>query len=138
MFCANPIPCHSSLLVLHTNGIHDVAIQYCGCSRAIPNHIQLLRRRFYPASQINVKTCATFELLDMQHKLSLTTKAAMYDFYRVLEKLTNNTGVGVPKSRYRALYHMSLQWQHLKMLKWAGRAHDLSGVAGTVAGALAL
>ena len=138
MFCKNPLPCHMSMLVLHTNGIHDVAIQYCGCSRAIPNHTQLLRRRLYPASQINMKTCAIFELLDLLHKLSLNTKASTYDLYRSLEKLTNNTGIGVPKSRYRALYHMVLQWRHLKMLKWGGCTHDPSGVAGTQPGALAV
>lgn len=138
MFCENPIPCHAKMLVLHTNGIHDVAIEYCGCSRAIPSHIQLLRRRLYPASQINPKACATFELLGLLHKITLTTKAPMFDLYRTLEKLTNNTGVGVPKSRYRALYRMVLQWRHLKMLKWAGRAHDPSGVIGTKPGALAV
>ena len=138
MFCPNPVSCHSQLLVLHTNGIHEVAIQSCGCQRAIPVHTQLLRRRFYPASQINVRTCATFELLDQLHKLSLTTKSCTYDLYRTLEKLTNNTGVGAPKSRSRALSRMLLQWRHLKMLKWAGRAHDPSGIAGTEPGALAL
>ena len=138
MSCENPIPCHSKMLVLHTNGIHDVAIRYCGCSRTIPYHIQLLRRRLYPASQVNVKTCATFELLDLLHKLSLTTKAATYNLYRALEKLTNNTSIGVPKNRCRTFRHMLLQWRHLKLLKWAGHAHDPSGVAETQPGALAV
>jgi hypothetical protein len=33
---------------------------------------------------------------------------------------------------------MVREWQHLKMLKRAGRAHFLSGVAGTKPGELAL
>jgi len=32
---------------------------------------------------------------------------------------------------------MVLQWRHLKLLNWAGRAHDPSGVVGTQPGALA-
>lgn len=100
MFCLKPVPCHASMLVLHTNGIHEVAIQYCGCDRQIPQHLQLLRRRLYPASQIVMKTCATFELLRMLHMLALTTKASTYNFYHTLEKLTINTGIDVPKSRY--------------------------------------
>ena len=109
-FCERPIPCHSAMLVLHSNGIHQVTIRYCGCSKEIPQHLQLLRQGLYPASQLSVKTCASFQLLDLLHKLSLTTKSSTYDFYRALEKLTNNTRIGVPKLRYRALFQMSIQW----------------------------
>jgi len=138
MFCANPVPCHANMLVLHTNGIHEVAIQYCGCHRQIPHHLQLLRRQFYPASQVVMKTCATFELLRTLHLLALTTKASTYDFYRALEKLTTNTGISIPKSRYRALMRMVLQWRHLKMLKWAGRSTVDDGVRQTQPGDLAI
>jgi hypothetical protein len=137
-YCENPISCHSAMLVIHVNGIHNVAIRYCGCSKAIPQHLQLLRRGLYPASQLLVKTCASFQVLDLLHKLALTTKSSTYDFYRALEKLTNNTGIGVPKLRYRALFRMSIQWRHLKLLKWGGRGHDPSGVVGTKSGELAV
>jgi hypothetical protein len=137
-FCKNPIPCNTAFLVIHTNGIHEVAIQYCGCSRAIPPHIQLLRRGFYPASQQTVKTCATFSLLNLLHKFVLMSKGSTYDFYRALEKLTNNTGITVPKLRYRGLFRMSMQWWHLKLLKWGGRAHDPAGVIATQRGELAV
>jgi hypothetical protein len=138
LFCQNPQPCHTSMLVIHTNGLHEVAFNYCACDRAIPQHVQLLRRRFYPASQLVVKTCASFELLDLLHKFSLTTKASTYDFYRGLKKLSKNTGVSEPKSRYRSLFRMVLQWRHLKLLKWAGRAHDPAGVAATLPGQLSV
>jgi hypothetical protein len=137
-YCENPIPCHSAMLVIHVNGIHNVAIRYCGCSKAIPQHLQLMRRGLYPASQLLVKTCASFQVLDLLHKLALTTKSSTYDFYRALEKLTNNTGIDVPKLRYRALFRMSIQWRHLKLLKWGGRGHDPSGVIGTKSGELAV
>uniref|UniRef100_A0A8H8CFY2 CxC2-like cysteine cluster KDZ transposase-associated domain-containing protein n=1 Tax=Psilocybe cubensis TaxID=181762 RepID=A0A8H8CFY2_PSICU len=135
-YCDNPIACHSKMLILHTNGIHSCKVQYCGCSRAIPQHIQLLRRRIYPASQLSTKTCATFDLLRHLHRLALTTKASTYDFYRCLEKSTTNLGIDVPKSRYRALMRMVLQWRHLQMLKWAGRGHDSRGAVGTLPGEL--
>ncbi|PPQ81057.1 hypothetical protein CVT25_014571 [Psilocybe cyanescens] len=137
-YCENPIASHSSMLILHTNGIHSVNLFYCGCSRKIPHHLQLLRRRIYPASQMSVQTCATFELLRHLHKLALTTKASTYDFYRCLEKSTTNLGIHPPKSRYRALFRMILQRRHLQMLKWAGRGHDVTGVAGTTPGGLAI
>ncbi|KAF9536370.1 hypothetical protein CPC08DRAFT_652149 [Agrocybe pediades] len=137
-YCDNPVPCHENMLILHVNGIHDVSVQYCGCTRAIPHHIQLLRRRLYPASQLSVKACASFELLELLHKLALTTKASTYDFYRALEKLTTGLGYDVPASRYKPLLRMIMQWRHLKMLKWAGRGNDPTGVEGTKSGDLAI
>ena len=49
--CERPLPSHAALLVIHTNRIHEVDIQYCGCPHAILPHIQLLHHGFYPASQ---------------------------------------------------------------------------------------
>jgi hypothetical protein len=120
------------------NRIHEVMIQYCDCQQAIPQHIQLLRHRFYPSSQINVRTCITFELLRHLHELALTMKASTYDFYWAIEKSTTNLGIDVPKLWYRALFRSILQWHHLKMLKWGGRAHDPDGVAKTKPGELAI
>ncbi|KAF8201853.1 hypothetical protein BJ912DRAFT_1054145 [Pholiota molesta] len=120
--CPIPIACHQDLRILHTNGIHDVAISYCGCPRSIPQHTQLLRRRLYPATQIAPRTCVTFELLRLLHLLSLTSKASTYDFYLALERLTDNAGTNRPKSRYRPLL----------------RGHDEAGVAGTKDGELAI
>lgn len=138
MICESPIPCHQSMLILHTNGIHEAAILFCGCMRAIPHHLQLLRRRLYPASQIVIRTGATFELLRQLHMLALTTKSNTYDFYQALEKLTTNTGIDLPKSRYRALMRMVLQWRHLKLLKRGGRGHAPNGAATTQPGELAI
>uniref|UniRef100_A0A8H7XN35 CxC2-like cysteine cluster KDZ transposase-associated domain-containing protein n=2 Tax=Psilocybe cubensis TaxID=181762 RepID=A0A8H7XN35_PSICU len=70
--------------------------------------------------------------------MALTTKASTYDFYRALEKSTNNTGINLPPSRYPALFRMILQWRHLQMLKWAGRGHSPTGAAGTGKGELAI
>ncbi len=43
MFCKNPIAGHQEFVVLHSNGIHKVAVDYCGCERQITFHRQLLR-----------------------------------------------------------------------------------------------
>ena len=104
----------------------------------MPKHIQLLRRGLYPASQKVPKTCTSFTLLQLLHLLALTTKGSTYDFYRTLEKLTSNTGLSVPNSRYRPLLRMVLQFRHLKMLKRGGVGHDPAGVEGVGEGALGL
>ena len=105
-------------------------------------HLQLLRRLpnlSHPVMPIltSYHSPCSIRTLNL-HKFALTTKASTYDFYRALEKLTNNTGMNMPKSRYKPLFRMVLQWRHLKMLKWAGRANDPSGVDGTKTGELAI
>ncbi|PPR02990.1 hypothetical protein CVT24_012178 [Panaeolus cyanescens] len=136
--CPTPVPCHSNLTVMHTNGIHEVAFDFCGCSRSIPQHIQLLRRRIYPASQQTIQTCATFPLLDLLLKLSFTSKGSMLDMYTAIEKLTDSTGLHTPKSKYRMLMRMMLQYRHLLMAKWAGRGLEPSGIEGSLPGEWAM
>lgn len=69
---------------------------------------------------------------------ALTTKSNTYDFYRALEKLTTHDGVKIPKSRYKALMRIVLQWRHLKLLKRGGRGNEPTGAAGTQHGELAI
>ncbi|KAL0571417.1 hypothetical protein V5O48_010552 [Marasmius crinis-equi] len=136
--CPNPQKAHQHFQIIHTNGIHHVNVMFCGCNRTIPHYQQLMRRRIYPSTQGVIRTCATFEALDLLHMLSLVTKAGTYDLYRTLQKLTFNGGVDSHKPRYRALQRMLLQWRHLKMLKRAGRGHEPDGIANTKDGDLAI
>lgn len=68
----------------------------------------------------------------------LTSKCSSHNYYSALEKLTNNTGINLPKSKYVPLKRMVIQWRHLKMLKRGGRGHDETGVKGTKEGELAI
>ncbi|KAF8144866.1 hypothetical protein K438DRAFT_1992428 [Mycena galopus ATCC 62051] len=61
----------------------------------------------------------------------------MYDYYSVLEKLSNNSGVK-PPNRYHAFLRMVHEYSHLLMLKRAGRGHDKLGVFRTKQGELAV
>ncbi|KAE9403584.1 hypothetical protein BT96DRAFT_990028 [Gymnopus androsaceus JB14] len=138
--CTNPRPCHKQFRVLHTNGMHEVNMWFCGCKQGqnVADHIQLLRRGFYPSSQGNgqIKTIATFRYLELLHHLMLSTKASTYNFYWGLCKITDASGLTKHPWRYCALVRMVLQWCHLKLLKQCGRGHDPTGVAGTANGEL--
>ncbi|PBK81491.1 hypothetical protein ARMGADRAFT_1048805 [Armillaria gallica] len=63
MQCHLPVPGHQEFKVLHGNGIHHVALDYCRCKRQLPKHVQLLCRGWFPASH--------FQLLEFLHLLSL-------------------------------------------------------------------
>ena len=65
-------------------------------------------------------------------------KVSTNDMYRSIERLTCNTGIGMPSSRYRPTMRCLTQWRHLKALKQRGRGHDPSGAEGTVNGGLAI
>ncbi|KIJ63695.1 hypothetical protein HYDPIDRAFT_91709, partial [Hydnomerulius pinastri MD-312] len=129
--CPVPVNTCQDFKVLNLNGIHNITVRFCGCSKQLPHNIQLLWHQLYPSTQVLPHTCATFRLLELFHMLMLTSKVSTYDFYRALEKLTSNTGLNVPKSRYPALLHIGLQWHHLKLLRHGGHAHDPTGIAGT-------
>ncbi|KAF7375725.1 CxC2 domain-containing protein [Mycena sanguinolenta] len=137
--CANPQLGYRDFVVLHDNGIHSVHVDFCGCDSAARTepYLQLLRAGWYPASDERPQTAATFLLLDKFHLTTLQAKMTAYDFYTVLERLTDNTGVK-PPDRYQVFLRMARQYRHLLMLKRAGRGHDLSGVWGTAPGELAI
>ncbi|KAJ6479771.1 hypothetical protein C8R45DRAFT_1101216 [Mycena sanguinolenta] len=131
---------HSSFVILHTNGLHEVAVDVCDCEHrrsAGPPEIQMLRAGWFPATDDRPRTCATLACLDLFVLNTSQAKTTAYDFYKMLEKLTNNTGAKVA-NRYQVFLRMSREYRHLLMLKQGGRGHEAGGVVGTRSGELAV
>ncbi|KAJ7337661.1 hypothetical protein DFH08DRAFT_964625 [Mycena albidolilacea] len=138
--CSEPAPIHASFVVLHTNGIHNVAVDACDCEQRLwagPPEEQMLCVGWFPATDDRPKTCATMEVLNTFLLQTYQARTTMYDYYCVLEKLTNNAGVK-PPNRYHAFLRMVRKYSHLLMLKRAGRGHAKSRVLGTAQGELAV
>lgn len=135
--CVAPQPGHSGFVVIHDNGIHNVEVDFCGCEGRTEPYLQLLQFGWYPASDERPQTAATFSVLDNFHLQTLQAKTTAYDFYSVLERLTDNTGVK-PPNRYQVFLRIARQYRHLLLLKRAGRGHNPSGILGTGAGECAL
>lgn len=153
--CVLPVPGHQDFIVLHTNGLHYVAVDFCGCNERIPHHQQLLRCEWFPATVYQPQTCATFRLLELFHVITLTGKLSAHEFYKSLEHLTDNLDINIPKvdvpsnlvfrmltpfakTRYRALMRMIRMWRHLKFMKRAGRGNLANGLITTRSGDLAV
>ena len=101
--CLNPQPVHGDFTVIHTNGMHSVAVDYCRCDLSFHEGYkqqQLLRGEWYPATHIDPQTAFTFRVLEHFHMQTLQGKVASYDYYTALEKLTNNTGIRPCKVGY--------------------------------------
>ncbi|EIM79842.1 uncharacterized protein STEHIDRAFT_69003, partial [Stereum hirsutum FP-91666 SS1] len=48
--CPFSSPGHAQFIALHVNGLHRIAIDFCGCPSSPPRHVQLLRASLYPAT----------------------------------------------------------------------------------------
>lgn len=142
--------------VLHTNGIHRVAVDFCNCSPTIEPRVQCMCHRWWPASTKEPRSAATFTLLKQFHILSLQGKLAVYDYYKSLEIMTDGSSLddipvsfilstyqpfhvlSGPKFRLPQLSLMVRQYRHVKMLARAGRGHDPAGVSATKPGEIAV
>ncbi|THU95867.1 hypothetical protein K435DRAFT_819601 [Dendrothele bispora CBS 962.96] len=124
--------------VIHTNGIHNVHVDFCGCNSILEHRTQLLRSQWYPATPFNPQTAVTFACLRQFQHMNCTGKLPAYDYYLALEIMTQSKTRSKPKDRYRAFLRSMFQWRHLKMCKRAGRGHDPLGIVGTAPGELAL
>ncbi|KAG1841044.1 hypothetical protein DFJ58DRAFT_634837, partial [Suillus subalutaceus] len=47
-------------VILDTNGIHELALDFCSCESVLTHIKQLLQARWYPATSANPKSAATF------------------------------------------------------------------------------
>ncbi|KAJ7808072.1 hypothetical protein B0H14DRAFT_2380861, partial [Mycena olivaceomarginata] len=125
--CETLIAAHKKFLVIHTNGIHNVAVYFCGCvdeSIVGLRRQQLLWHSWYPAMHKEPQTCTTFRALELFHVMTLQGKVTTYDFYTGLEKLMMKSGLVKVKDRYKAFMRTMRQWRHLVMLKRGGRGND--------------
>ena len=89
------------MAVVHTNGIHSVKIDYCGCNtHAVSHRQQLLRFKLFPATVRKPRTCVTFVALETLHLQNVQSKCGVYDLYTSLERITDNTGLGTSRVCY--------------------------------------
>ncbi|KAF7972615.1 hypothetical protein HWV62_17352, partial [Athelia sp. TMB] len=137
--CVNPVPSPGDdFIIVDTNGIHAVSLNFCVCTTAQKDTIQLLRARLYPATVKSPQTAATFNVLEFFHLLTFDSKASAFEFYHALGRRTDNTGTVEISDRYEEFLRMVRQWRNLKMLKRAGRGHDPEGVDTTKEGQCAV
>jgi hypothetical protein len=77
------------MVIVHTNGIHNMPIHFCHCSTALSEPLQLCDEQLFPATMIRPQTAFTFSVLDNCHIHMLSSKKSMYDFHAALVKMTN-------------------------------------------------
>ncbi|KAG2362627.1 hypothetical protein BDR07DRAFT_1451060 [Suillus spraguei] len=116
---------NDDFVFIDANGIHEIGLDFCGCTTSQTHTRQLLRAGWFPSTSTNPRTATTFHVLYQYHILSFESKASAYEFYHSLD-------------RYESFMCMVREWCHLVMLKRSGCGHDPSGVAGTSEGQCAV
>ncbi|KAG2021206.1 hypothetical protein CC2G_006461 [Coprinopsis cinerea AmutBmut pab1-1] len=111
------------LVIVHTNGVHQLPFQFCKCDDYVEEDVQLLRMGFYPASHKDVKTAFTFALLDAYLLETLECYTSAFHFFSKLRRLTNEVFPKHVPDRYREVLRCGRQWRKLKDLKRYGFGH---------------
>lgn len=124
--------------VVHTNGIHNLAMISCECRGHDMLPCDLLASRLLPASFQKIRTLFTAQVLDLFRLSNLELKASAYQFYHLLQRFTCPSAPAEVDNLYREFRRMSWLWRWMKKLKWAGYISQRIPVADIGPGKLAI
>ncbi|KAG2122502.1 hypothetical protein DEU56DRAFT_873615 [Suillus clintonianus] len=124
--------------LIDTNGIHTIALDFCGCETAQTHtkHYYVLPGSGYNRQSTHQQQPPHPGAISPSYHSNQRLRGM--NFYRSIARLTDNTGLHPQKNRYEAFLRMVREWRHLKMLKRAGRGHDPAGVENTQSGECAV
>ena len=95
----------NSFVVVHTNGVHNISLVYCGCRHEDHFFLQLLQFGWFPSTIKQPNTAITLQALRQFHYLSLQCKSmSAQHYYLALVRNTDNTGVADVKVNKMSLY----------------------------------
>ena len=113
---------NSYVHIIHTNGVHHIALVSCPCCTNDQIPLDLMYARFVPTSFKHVRTLFSTDVLDYFHYSSLELKASAYQFFQLLCQTSPMAPADVVDFYYE-LCQLSYTWWWMKKLKWAGFAH---------------
>lgn len=110
--------------VVHTNGIHHLAMVTCLCRGEHHIPLDLVACRLLPASLTRIRTLFTTALMDYFRLCNLELKASAYQFYQLIRRLTRPVGNAEIINLYHEFRRTSRFWRWMKKLKWAGYGNN--------------
>jgi hypothetical protein len=97
--CYNPKPAvGNEFFVIHTNGIHTIALDFCACETAPAVVEQLLRSGLFPSKSKSPRSAATLQVLKQFQIISFESKVTAFEFYNALSRFTDNIVSSPPVS----------------------------------------
>jgi CxC2 like cysteine cluster associated with KDZ transposases len=77
------------LVIVHSNGVPHLPVQWCGCPRHVPNDVQALDLQFFPASFKKAQTLFTFQGLNLFFAENQECKTMAWHYYQKLRRFTS-------------------------------------------------
>lgn len=114
---------NSYVRVVHTNGIHHLAMVSCECRGQGNVPLDLMACRMAPASFERIRTLFSGQMLDYFRLCNLELKASAYQFYQLLRRITMPMCPAEVVNLYNEFRRMSRLWRWMKKLKWSGFGH---------------
>jgi hypothetical protein len=111
--------------VVHTNGIHHIALLSCTCQGHERITTDLIYARWMPTSFVQVQTIFTMAVLDHFRYCNLEMRSSAYQFFQLLRRVTNSLSPSKVVNLYHELRRLSRLWQWVKKLRWAGYAQQV-------------
>ena len=94
--CPNPSQLSRRLVICDSTGIHTHTVRFCKCLDATAQDTaewrQLMRFGWFPATMDRPATVFTFRMLKTFQELSFQGKTNLYDYWRTIERITDNSG----------------------------------------------
>jgi hypothetical protein len=109
--------------VIHTNGVHHIALVSCTCHGHAELPFDLMFGRLVPTSFSRIRTLFTADVLDQFRYANLEMKASAYQFFQMLRRNTSPMAPATVVNFYHELRRMSRLWRWMKRQKWAGYGH---------------
>jgi hypothetical protein len=129
---------HSLHRVVHTNGLHSIAMVSCTCHGEEILPLDLIAAQLFPASLKQIKTLFTAQVLDHFRLSNLELKASAFQYYQLLRRITRPMAPAEVLNLYREFRRMTRIWRWMKRLKWAGYAGSTKKVNEVKPGELTL
>ena len=108
--------------VVHTNGIHHIALVICTCQGHENITTDLIFAGWVPTSFVRIRTIFTTAVLDHFRYCNLEMRSSAYEFFQLLRRITNSLSPSKVVNLYHELRRLSRLWRWVKKLRWAGYA----------------
>jgi hypothetical protein len=106
--------------VIHTNGIHHIALVGCTCRGKEYMISDLIYARMVPTSFERVRTIFTAAVLDHFRLCNLEMRSSAFQFFQMLRRVTLPISPSQAVNFYHELRRLSRLWRWIKKLKWSG------------------
>ncbi|KAG8705264.1 hypothetical protein FRC11_009183, partial [Ceratobasidium sp. 423] len=122
-----------TVLVGDLTGFHELRVTYCRCANSSEPYVQLLHGGMMPCSTKDPKSAFTIRALRFYSFLASDAKLSCSRYNAVLQRQSNNIEPQYHPDRLRELLRTTRQWDHLQLLKRAGKTTTSPNGLGSLA-----